>query len=71
MRVGIICAWIFSGNYGAKSLDAVGYPAKHQNVICVGSCNEYGNVCDESSRGKDVEFLCPGKNVLSTYAGGK
>ncbi len=53
------------GNHGAKSANAVGYPAEHRNVICVGACGEYGHATETSSRGK-IDFLCPGQQVLKS-----
>ena len=55
-----------TGNYAAKGSNTITYPALHPNVICVGACDYLGNMSPVSSQGKEVDFLCPGKDVVST-----
>ncbi len=62
----ILHVYPFSGNYGARALNTVTYPGKHSNVICIGACTEDGELYSKSSRGDDVDFLCPGKDVVTT-----
>ncbi len=59
------------GNYGSQGSNTITYPALHPNVICVGGCDHYGNLVPSSSVGKEVAFLCPGQNVISTCNKGK
>ena len=55
-----------TGNYAAKGSNTITYPALHPTVICVGACDYLGNMSPVSSQGKEVDFLCPGKDVVST-----
>ena len=55
-----------AGNYAAKGSNTITYPALHPNVICVGACDHLGHMTPVSSEGREVDFLCPGKDVMST-----
>ena len=54
------------GNDGARCVDTVQWPAKHENVISVGASTGLGTLLDLSARGRDIDFLCPGEKVIST-----
>ncbi len=66
-RKGKGCVVVFSsGNY--KRID---YPAYTNNdFLVVGAINENGNIADFSGRGKELDIVAPGVNILSTNASG-
>ena len=53
------------GNDGARQINTVEWPAKHETVISVGACTEMGELLKLSARGREIDFLCPGEKVLS------
>lgn len=53
------------GNSGEQMKKAV-YPASYKEVIAVGAVQIDGTIAHYSSRGKQVDFVAPGK-LLSTY----
>ena len=55
-----------AGNNGSRASNTVTWPAKHDNVISVGGCTEYGKRMEMSAVGREIDFLCPGQNILST-----
>lgn len=56
----IVCA---AGNDGG----AVNYPAAFQETIGVGAVDKAGNVCEFSSRGKEITVAAPGQDITSTW----
>ncbi len=56
----IVCA---AGNDGG----AVNYPAAFQETIGVGAVDKNGNVCEFSSRGKEIVVAAPGQDITSTW----
>lgn len=59
----IVCA---AGNDGA----AVNYPAAFAETIAVGAVDRDGNVCEFSSRGKEISVAAPGQDITSTWLAG-
>lgn len=57
---------VAAGNEG-PSLDTVGYPAKFPEMIAVGSVDRQKKVSNFSSRGRQVDIVAPGDQILSTY----
>jgi subtilisin family serine protease len=57
-----------AGNSGAGT-DTVGYPAKYDSVIAVGSTTQSDSRSSFSSTGPAVEVAAPGSSILSTYPG--
>lgn len=57
-----------AGNSGPAN-DTVGYPARHESVICVTSVDANGTIASTSSRGEQVDLCAPGVNILSTLPG--
>ena len=57
-----------AGNSGAGT-DTVGYPAKYDSVIAVGSTTRSDTRSSFSSTGPAVEVAAPGSSILSTYPG--
>jgi subtilisin family serine protease len=56
----VVCA---AGNDGG----AVNYPAAFSETIGVGAVDKDGNVCEFSSRGKEITVAAPGKDITSTW----
>lgn len=56
-----------SGNSGGS----VDYPARYADVIAVGAINIRNRVPAFSSRGRGLNFVEPGVNILSTWPGGE
>ncbi|MFY7805575.1 MAG: S8 family peptidase [Limnoraphis robusta] len=59
----VICA---AGNSG-PNLETVEYPAIYPETIAVGAIDRTRRVAQFSSRGKAVDIVAPGDNILSTY----
>lgn len=56
----VVCA---AGNDGG----AVNYPAAFVETIAVGAVDKEGNVCEFSSRGKEITVAAPGQDITSTW----
>ena len=56
----IVCA---AGNDGGS----VNYPAAFTETIAVGAVDKQGNVCEFSSRGKEIVVAAPGSDISSTW----
>jgi subtilisin family serine protease len=56
----VVCA---AGNDGG----AVNYPAAFTETIAVGAVDKEGNVCQFSSRGKEIVVAAPGQDITSTW----
>lgn len=56
----VVCA---AGNDGG----AVDYPAAFPETIAVGAVDRSGNVCEFSSRGKEIAVAAPGQDITSTW----
>lgn len=56
----IVCA---AGNDGGS----VNYPAAFAETIAVGAVDRSGNVCEFSSRGKEIVVAAPGQDITSTW----
>jgi len=59
----VICA---AGNSG-PFLDTVDYPGAFEETIAVGSIDRRKKISNFSSRGKEVDVVAPGDEILSTY----
>jgi len=64
--VSIIAA---AGNSGQSKEDNIGYPAKYDEVIAIGSINDKLDVSSFSSSGEEGDLVTPGEKILSTYKG--
>lgn len=51
-----------AGNKGEQGID---YPAAFENVISVGAVDSQGKKTEESSNGKGLDIMAPGKRVVS------
>lgn len=58
----VICA---AGNDGPQ-LDSVTYPGKYEEIITVGSIDRRRNISWFSSKGRQVDIVAPGDEILST-----
>ncbi len=58
-----------AGNSGPCT-DCVGYPAALNTTVAVSAVDRYENLAGFSSTGPEVDLTAPGKDVLSTRAGG-
>ena len=52
------------GNEGFTSSNAVSYPSRLGNVLCIGAHTSHGTYHTASSVGREVDFLAPGEIVL-------
>jgi subtilisin len=59
-----------AGNYGYFNNDSVTIPAKYNSVISVGAINSENQRWEFSSRGKELDLMAPGVDILSTTLGG-
>jgi subtilisin len=59
-----------AGNAGSGT-DTVGFPAKYDSVIAVGSTTSTDALSSFSSTGPAVEITAPGSAIYSTYPGGR
>ena len=57
----VVCA---AGNDGAKNIHNIKYPALYPQTICVGANDRYGNLCDFSSVGEEVDVLALGEAII-------
>ena len=60
---------VAAGNSGKEN--DVNYPARYESTIAVGAIDSEGRITDFSSRGKEVDFVAPGKDVYSCYLNNK
>lgn len=56
----VVCA---AGNDGG----AVNYPAAFAETVAVGAVDRNGNLCEFSSRGKEIAVAAPGAEITSTW----
>lgn len=56
----VVCA---AGNDGG----AVNFPAAFQETVAVGAVDRNGNLCEFSSRGKEIAVAAPGAEITSTW----
>lgn len=59
----VVCA---AGNDGG----AVNYPAAFAETIAVGAVDRNGEVCEFSSRGREISVAAPGQDITSTWLAG-
>lgn len=59
-----------AGNSGYNGSNTIGWPAKYQNCLCDGSYAENGAISNFSSGGREMDWACPGSNVISFSTNG-
>lgn len=57
-----------AGNSGGSN--TVGWPAKYPNCLCTGNYREDGSIASSSSGGRELDWACPGTNVVSFSTNG-
>lgn len=59
-----------AGNSGFNGSNTIGWPAKYQNCLCTGAYQENGQIANFSSGGREIDWACPGQNVISFSTNG-
>jgi subtilisin family serine protease len=59
-----------AGNAGYNGANTIGWPAKHPNCLCCGAYAENGAIANFSSGGRELDWACPGSNVISFATNG-
>ncbi|MGN7198355.1 S8 family peptidase [Bacillus mycoides] len=59
-----------AGNKGYFNENSIMIPAKYDSVISVGALDEENQRWEFSSRGKELELMAPGVDILSTFLNG-
>jgi subtilisin family serine protease len=65
LKTSIVVAAV--GNDGTGDVDNIGYPAKLDNVLAVGSIDQTFKVSYFSSSGTEGDIVAPGSSILSTW----
>jgi subtilisin len=61
-----------AGNDGQLNAgDDIGYPARYNEVIAVGSIDESKQPSQYSSSGAELDIMCPGRQIFSTWPNNK
>ncbi len=59
-----------AGNAGPQE-ESVSYPAAYRQVVAVGAMTEQGGIPSFSSRGRALDLVAPGTDILSTWLNGE
>jgi len=59
-----------AGNSGYNGSNTIGWPAKYSNCLCCGSYQRGGTISGFSSGGREIDWACPGSNVISFSTNG-
>jgi len=59
-----------AGNAGYNGSNTIGWPAKYPNCLCCGAYAENGAIANFSSGGRELDWACPGSNVISFSTNG-
>ena len=59
-----------AGNAGYNGANTIGWPAKYANCLCCGAYAENGSIANFSSGGRELDWACPGSNVVSFSTNG-
>ena len=59
-----------AGNSGYNGSNTIGWPAKYANCLCCGAYAESGQIANFSSGGRELDWACPGQNVISFSTSG-
>lgn len=54
-----------AGNAGYNGANTIGYPAKYEGCLCTGAYQENGSIANFSSGGREIDWACPGQNIVS------
>ncbi len=50
--------------------NTIGWPAKYENCLCTAAYTETGSIASFSSGGREIDWACPGQNVISFSTNG-
>lgn len=59
-----------ASNSGYNGSNTIGWPAKYEGCLCCGSYAENGAISNFSSGGREMDWACPGSNVISFSTNG-
>lgn len=59
-----------AGNSGFNGSNTIGWPAKYENCLCCGAYNSSGGIANFSSGGREIDWACPGQDVISFNTNG-
>lgn len=59
-----------AGNSGYNGSNTIGWPAKYHNCLCCGAYAQNGSISSFSSGGRELDWACPGSNVISFSTNG-
>lgn len=54
-----------AGNSGYSGRNTIGWPAKYPGCLCTGAYREDGKIANFSSGGEQIDWACPGQNIVS------
>ena len=56
---------VAAGNSGFNGANSIDYPGKYLETLCVGAFREDGSIANFSSGGRQLDYACPGQDILS------
>lgn len=59
-----------AGNSGYNGSNTIGWPARHLGCLCTASYKEDGAISNFSSGGREIDWACPGSNIISCNLNG-
>lgn len=59
-----------AGNSGFNGRNTIGWPGRYEGAICCGSYAENGAISSFSSGGREIDWACPGSNIISLSTNG-
>ena len=59
-----------AGNAGYNGANTIGWPARYTNCLCCGAYREDGRIANFSSGGPQMDWACPGENIISFATNG-
>lgn len=59
-----------AGNAGYNGSNTIGWPALHPGCLCCAAYQENGSIANFSSGGRQIDWACPGQNIISFATNG-
>lgn len=59
-----------AGNSGYRGANTIGWPAKYVGCLCCAAYQENGTIANFSSGGEQIDWACPGQNIVSFSTNG-
>jgi subtilisin len=59
-----------AGNSGFNGSNTIGWPAKYLGCLCTASYQQAGGISSFSSGGREIDWACPGSNIISANTKG-